>query len=142
MEGSNFTGYELLTNTTSYIVPPNSFGHTNSVMAKIYAVANIESGVLSDEQGNPFITNEADLVNFQYYPQKEVSRDITQIPEDGMPMFGAYYNSSNTAVQSVNINTPQTVKILMMALMARIDVSFSLNYNQAPNPSNPNWPNF
>lgn len=139
---SNFKGYELVANST-YIMPPNAFDHKDPVMAKIYAVANIEVGSLTDAQGNLLIKNEADLLNFKYCPKKEIFRDITTIPDDGMPMFGACYtDSTNESLRLVNINIPQTVKVSMKSLMARLDVTFSLDYSQTPNPENPNWPNF
>ena len=99
---------------------------------KVYALANIATEALIDEDGDGFPdfkistgnTPEERLLNYLYDPGSYVSynrEDITQLPADGMPMFGESVNRIDLTQER------GTVTIELKALMARIDVNITID---------------
>lgn len=99
---------------------------TKAQAAHIYAVANVESGTFPiGDDGRPTnIKNEDELKNFIYKPTRYF---FTELPETGMPMFGYaeidLTENSSTAEEDRNIQ--------LKALMARVDVSISINSDKS-----------
>lgn len=95
--------------------------------AHIYAVANVEAGTFTIDEttGRPKeITNEKDLQDFIYEPDRYF---FTELPETGMPMFG-----SATIDLTENSSTEEKDRnIQLKALMARVDVSISINSDKS-----------
>lgn len=89
---------------------------TSASSAQIYAVANLDGfspASISDLQS---------LLDYEYAPESEEGRNVSNIPTTGMPMFGS-------AEGTVNLtgNTARTVNIKLKALMAKVEFSVGIN---------------
>lgn len=99
---------------------------TKAQAAHIYAVANVEAGTFPiGEDGRPTnIADEKALQDFIYKPERYF---FTELPETGMPMFG-----SAVIDLTENSTTPEENRnIQLKALMARVDVSISINSDKS-----------
>lgn len=123
-------------------IAEDNFKNQNTLSeVQVYAVANVDGkmfwtdytpeyenngeGILYGDKDYPTkkvkVTSLADLQNWIYRPK--LREDISQLPGPGMPMVGL--------TQGINLGKQtQTIQINMKALMARIDVSVSLDANQ------------
>lgn len=124
------------------IAQDNFVNQGNLTDVQVYAVANVygtrfwtpftedakdeEGAILYGDRENPTrkvkIEKLSDLQNWLYRPK--LREDISKLPAPGMPMVGLT-GDINLGKQN------QTIQINMKALMARIDISVSLDANQS-----------
>ncbi|MCD8275798.1 MAG: DUF4906 domain-containing protein [Alistipes sp.] len=103
-----------------------------TVMARVYAIANVEPNTFLDDDKDGFPDNigkESDLKDFVYRPRGETTRSIAELPDEGMPMFGQW-KSENGDTDLLDLKSSGSVTIAMKALMARIDVDIRLRSEQ------------
>ena len=100
---------------------------TAAKTATVIVVANAAEGTFkftSSDSAPANIPDRDSLTNFLYSSGEH--RLVTQLPRNGMPMYGKVENVDLSLDESNNANS---VEIPLKALMARIDVSLNLNGN-------------
>ena len=140
VSNSLFKGYmEPARGTTDIVVPTEAFSADNTAAknVKVYALANIASEVLIDNNQDGYPDNfpsegkegkspQKLLEEFRYAPLDYGSYnrpDITKLPDEGMPMIG-----QNTT--TVDLTSKGSLTIELKAMMARIDVKIHVESEQ------------
>lgn len=121
MPSGAFVGQSGLTNVTVVAVA-NIFG--DSFRTENNPDGDIVHGDPTDANAVVVIDNISKLKSWLYRIEKnQVRKDVSKLPEPGMPMFGI--------LEGVDLSKEQgAVAIPMQALMARVDVNVKLDANQ------------
>lgn len=114
-----FVGQSQLTDVTIYAVV-NIFG--TSFRTEWTPDGDIIYGAPDDPGAEVTVGNISDLDNWVYRPQ--LRDDISKLPAPGMPMVG--YNAD----KNITLTGDGDIKIMLTALMARVDVDVSLDASQ------------
>lgn len=124
-DGHRYQGYRSFTNGQT-VMNIDRYGWKELDKAKeatVIVVANVEDGTFKGgAEGVPptNVPNRQTLETFVYKPL--IQRNITSIPNSGMPMYKRLDN-----VDLTTSNSNQSIEIPMKALMARVDVSLEIN---------------
>lgn len=113
-KGTNYSTTYIEGNQTVITLMSSYFGSGRGT-ADIYVVANF------DDTFDPTqIKTRNDIIGYRYCPTSERNRNITKLPDGGMPMYG---------YKTVDLSNDQVAdpEVRLKALMAKIELSININ---------------